>query len=77
MILAIELYGEYWDARGFLARMEARFEAMAPDLDGETRSAVDEELGILREELETARPPWDVENSVAALHRLLDDLAAA
>ena len=67
---AIELYGEYWDARGFLARMEARFEAMASDLDGETRSAVDGELGILRKELETARPPWDVENSVAALHRL-------
>ncbi|PSQ14645.1 hypothetical protein BRD02_08835 [Halobacteriales archaeon QS_8_69_73] len=74
---AIELYDEYWDARGFLARMEARFEAMVSDLDGETRSAVDEELGVLREELETARPPWDVENSVAALHRLLDDVAAA
>ena len=74
---AIELYGEYWDARGFLARMEARFEAMASDLDSETRSSVDEELGILRRELETARPPWDVENSVAALHRMLDDVAAA
>ena len=57
--------------------MEARFEAMASDLDNETRSAVDEELDILREELETARPPWDVENSVVALHRLLDDVAAA
>jgi hypothetical protein len=74
---AIELYGEYWDARGFLARMEDRFDGMASDLDSETRSAVDEELGILRRELETARPSWDVENSVAALHRMLDDVAAA
>ena len=57
--------------------MEARFEAMASDLDGETRSGVDGELGILRRELETARPPWDVENSVAALHRMLDGVAAA
>ncbi len=73
----IELYGEYWDARGFLARMEARFDGMASALDDETRSAVEEELGILRQELETARPPWDVENSVAALHRMLDDVAAA
>jgi len=73
----IELYGEYWDARGFLARTEARFEAMASDLDGETRSGVDEELGILHQELETTRPPWDIENSVAALHRMLDDVAAA
>ena len=57
--------------------MEDRFDRMASDLDSETRSTVDEELGILRRELETARPPWDVKNSVAALHRMLDDVAAA
>lgn len=74
---AIELYGEYWDARGFLSRMEARFAEMEAALDSETAVRVEEELDVLRTELETARPAWDVENSVAALHDALDDVAVA
>ncbi|MFB6202663.1 MAG: hypothetical protein ABEI98_11730 [Halorhabdus sp.] len=73
----IELYGEYWDARGFLTRMEERFADFASDLDGDTRAEVDEELGILRRELETARPPRDVEGSVEALHEMLGGVADA
>jgi len=71
----IELYGEYWDARGFLTRMEAYYPAFQAELDSETGTEVTEELEILRGELETGRPPWDVENSVAALHRLLGEFA--
>jgi hypothetical protein len=56
----IKLYGEYWDARGFLTRVEARFAAMDGDLEADTREAVAEELEILREELETAATPRDV-----------------
>jgi hypothetical protein len=67
----IELYGEYWDARGFLTRIEARFEAMREALDAETREEVAEELEILRTELETAATPDDVAGSVAALERML------
>lgn len=73
----IELYGEYWDARGFLIRMERRFSGFESDLDGETRSEVSEELDILRQELETVRPPWDVVGSVEALHDMLDEVAEA
>lgn len=70
----IELYGEYWDARGFLVRMEERFAGFESDLDSETRSEVEEELGILREELETARPPSDVIGSIEALHEMLGEV---
>ncbi|MFB6256641.1 MAG: hypothetical protein ABEH58_07970, partial [Haloplanus sp.] len=73
----IELYGEYWDGRGFLTRMEARFADFGPDLDDQTRSEVEEELSILRQELETARPPSDVEGSVDALEAMLDGVAEA
>ncbi|WP_435184669.1 hypothetical protein [Halobellus sp. EA9] len=71
----IELYGEYWDARGFLKRMEERFAGFESALDSETRSEVSEELEVLRRELETARPPSDVAGSVEALHRMLDEAA--
>ena len=70
----IELYGEYWDARGFLVRMAERFADFESDLDSETRSEVDEELGILREELKTARPPYDVVGSIEALHEMLGEV---
>ncbi|MFB6157349.1 MAG: hypothetical protein ABEJ34_05865 [Haloferacaceae archaeon] len=63
----IELYGEYWDARGFLSRVEERLGRIESDLDGETAAAVSDELDVLREELETAPPPSDVAGSVAAL----------
>lgn len=71
----IELYGEYWDARGFLTGMEERFAGFESDLDSGARSEVSDELEILRRELGTARPPSDVAGSVEALHRMLDETA--
>jgi len=71
----IELYGEYWDARGFLTRVESRFEAIRGDLDDGVREAVAEELGILRTELETAATPDDVAGSVDALEEFLSETA--
>jgi hypothetical protein len=70
----IELYGEYWDARGFFRRVRARYDAMRSDLDSETRELVEPELDILAEELRTAAPPWDVANSIDPL---VDDLSRA
>jgi hypothetical protein len=67
----IELYGEYRDARGFLTRVESRFEAIRADLDDDVRGEVAEELGVLRTELETAATPDDVVGSVDALEELL------
>ncbi|MFB6280649.1 MAG: hypothetical protein ABEH40_01350 [Haloferacaceae archaeon] len=71
----IELYGEYWDARGFLARIEERFERIESDLDGETAESVSGELDVLRTELETAATPADVAGSVEALEAALGDVA--
>ncbi|MFB6168494.1 MAG: hypothetical protein ABEJ43_06565 [Haloferacaceae archaeon] len=73
----IERYGEYWDGRGFLVRMEERVAGFESALDGQTRSDVAEELDVLRTEMETARPPADVAGSVDALHELLDEFAGA
>jgi len=67
----IELYGEYWDARGFLVRIERLFEAMRSALDDETVDRVAEELDILRTEVETTATPADVAGSVEALERAL------
>ncbi len=72
----IELYGEYWDARGFLSRMEPRFDQFESALDSSTRSEVSEELDIITEELRHGRPAWDVAGSVEALHEFLEDVAA-
>jgi hypothetical protein len=71
----IELYGEYWDARGFLTRIEAHYPDIESDLDEETRAEVSEELDIIRTELETAATPDDLGGSVAALERFLADVA--
>ncbi len=71
----IELYGEYWDARGFLTRVESRFEAIRGDLDDEVRGEVDQELDVLRTELETAATPDDVAGSVDALGVFLGETA--
>lgn len=71
----IELYGEYWDARGFLTRMEERFSDIESDIDGETADAVSSELETLRTELETTATPDDVSGSVEALDSLLGDTA--
>jgi hypothetical protein len=71
---AIELYGEYWDARGFYARVAERYDGFRSDLDPETRDLVDPELERLGRELQTAVPPWDVANSIAPL---IDDLGRA
>jgi hypothetical protein len=71
----IELYGEYWDARGFLTRIEAHYPDIESDLDDETRAEVSEELDIIRTELETAATPDDLGGSVAALERFLGDVA--
>lgn len=70
----IELYGEYWDARGFYHRVTRRYDAMKSDLDRETREAVEPELELLGEELRTAVPPRDVANSIEPL---TDDLGRA
>ncbi|ERH00660.1 MAG: hypothetical protein J07HN6_02286 [Halonotius sp. J07HN6] len=72
----IELYGEYWDARGFLSRMEARYEEFESALDSDTRTEVSEELDILRNELENGDFAWDVAGSVEALHEFLEDIAS-
>jgi len=72
----IELYGEYWDARGFLTRIEARFEAIEATLDGEAADDIASELGILSTELETAATPDDVAGSVAALEDALEEIAS-
>ena len=72
----IELYGEYWDARGFLSRMKSRFEGFESALDSSTRSEVSEELDIITEELRHGRPAWDVAGSVEALHEFLGDVAS-
>ena len=71
----IELYGEHWDARGFLTRVESRFEAIRGDLDDEVRGEVDQELDVLRTELETAATPADVAGSVDALGVFLGETA--
>jgi hypothetical protein len=73
----VELYGEYWDGRGFLTRMESRFADFGPALDSQTRSAVSEALGILRTEMETTQPPSDVAGTVEALHDMLEEVARA
>jgi len=70
----IELYGEYWDARGFYNRVTALYDGFRSDLDTETRELVDPELDRLGEELRTAVPPWDVANSIEPL---VDDLGRA
>ena len=70
----IELYGEYWDARGFFRRVRARYDAMRGDLDSRTRELVEPELDTLAGELRTAAPPWDVANSIDPL---ADDLSRA
>lgn len=70
----IELYGEYWDARGFYHRVTERYASMRDDLDEQTRDLVEPELALLGEELRTAVPPRDVTNSVAPL---TDDLERA
>jgi hypothetical protein len=73
----IELYGEYWDARGFLTRIEARFEEIRGDLDAPVRDELAEELAIVRTELETAATPDDLSGSVAAIERILGEVAEA
>jgi len=70
----IELYGEYWDARGFYHRASERYDAMKSELDEETRQLVEPEFELLGEELRTAAPPWDVTNSIEPL---TDDLSRA
>jgi len=70
----IELYGEYWDARGFFVRVRRRYEGTRDGLSEETRELVEPELDILGEELRTAAPPRDVANSIAPL---TDDLGRA
>jgi len=73
----IELYGEYWDSRGFYRQVSQRYDAMEPELDEETRELVEPELDRLGEELRTAVPPWDVANSIEPLTddlgRVVDD----
>jgi hypothetical protein len=70
----IELYGEYWDARGFYNRVTQLYDGFRSDLDSETRELVDPELDRLGEELRTAVPPWDVANSI---YPLTEDLERA
>jgi hypothetical protein len=47
----IELYGEYWDARGFYHQVSRRYDAMSSELAAETRALVAPELERLGEEL--------------------------
>jgi len=70
----IELYGEYWDARGFYTRVVERYEAMRDALDEETRRLIEPELERLGNELRTVVPPADVANSIAPLR---DDFGRA
>jgi hypothetical protein len=67
----IEKYGEYWDARGFLTRIEARYDVFKSAFDSETQADIESTLGALRTELETAAPPSDVAESLATLEELL------
>jgi hypothetical protein len=63
----IELYGEYWDARGFYHRVTQRYDGMKSGLEAETRELIEPELELLGEELRTAVAPFDVANSIAPL----------
>jgi hypothetical protein len=67
----VQRHGEYWDARGFLVRIEQRFAASKGNLDADTRQRVSDELGILREELEHTATPEDVSGSIHALEDAL------
>ena len=71
----IELYGEYWDARGFLTRIEALVSDMESELDEETAESLNGELETLRTELEAATPPADVAESVERITDLLAETA--
>lgn len=71
----ITLYGEYWDARGFLTRVEERYAGIESDLDADTAEGVSTELDILRTELETAATPADVAGSIDKLDELLAETA--
>lgn len=73
----IELYGEYWDARGFLTRIETLVAGMESALDDETAESLTEELDTLRTELETAVPPADVAGSIERITDLLSETAEA
>lgn len=72
----IELYGEYWDARGFLTRIEALVGEIAPELDGETAESLNGELDTLRSDLESAAPPAAVAGTVEEITELLSETAA-
>lgn len=71
----IELYGEYWDARGFLTRIETLVAGMESALNDETAESLMEELDTLRTELETAVPPADVAGSIEQITDLLSETA--
>ena len=45
--------GEYWDSRGFLVRIEERYDAVSAAVDGAGRDS----LGRLRSEMEALDPP--------------------
>ncbi len=72
----IELYGEYWDARGFLTRIEELVSEMASELADDTAESLNGELATLRTELETAAPPADVAGSTERITDLLSETAA-
>jgi hypothetical protein len=68
---------EYWDARGFFTRIEARVDVIKSAFDSETQENLESTLGTLRTELKTAAPPSDVAESLAALKELLSNAADA
>jgi hypothetical protein len=71
----IELYGEYWDARGFLTRIETLVGDIESELDEETEAELTEQLETLRTELETAAPPAAVADTIEEITELLSETA--
>lgn len=71
----IERYGEYWDARGFFTRIETRYDGVKSAFDSETQTNIESTLETLRTELETAAPPSDITETLAALTELLSGAA--
>lgn len=71
----VDLYGEYWDARGFLRRVETRYAAIESDLDAETRDAAGSALDTLRTNLDTVSTADELSSTVSNLEAALSPVA--
>ncbi|GGN09911.1 twin-arginine translocation signal domain-containing protein [Halarchaeum nitratireducens] len=72
---AVDLYGEYWDARGFLRRVETHYAAIESDLDAETRDAAGTAVETLRTNVDTVSTADELSGTVSDLESALSSVA--